>query len=126
MDSIVSLFRWLVTVLLALIFVVLFIPVLVVLRVNSTVLEPSFYIDQLRTANAYNFVYDEVIPFMLDEVSEDRGKLSIGDIPLDIDLYEDEIVQAVREILPPKWLQKQAEQVIICLLYTSPSPRDRG
>ena len=113
MGAIVRLFRWLVTVLLALIFVGLFIPVLVVLRVNSTVLEPAFYIDQLRTADAYNFVYDEVIPSTLDGVIQDTGKLSIGDIPLDIELYKDEILQAVRDILPPEWLRKQTEQVII-------------
>ncbi len=97
---------------LAIFLIVLFFPVflvtLTVLGVNDTFLSADFYIDQLRKADIFNFMYDEVVPAALDEVSQDSSQ----DIPVDLEVVQDELVTSVREVLPPEWLQGQVEMVI--------------
>ena len=107
MAFLISLFRWLLTLVLAVVFVALFIPTLVVSRVNATVLEPDFYIDQLREADFYNFLHDEVLPFALDEATENTGELAI-----DVSLVKEEALPLVREVFPPEWLQVQVERSV--------------
>lgn len=98
-------FRRILTIPLIIIFVVLLIAALLVTQVNGTVGNPEFYNDQLRRADIYNFVYDEVLPAALDEIETDAS----SDIPIDLSAIEDEVISAAREILPPEWLQAQVE-----------------
>ncbi len=87
------------------IFIVLLPVVLLVMRVNSTLLEPGFYVEQLRKSDIFNFAYDQVIPVAIDDNIKDQ------DIPLDVTIKGNDIAQAMRKALPPEWLQSQAEQV---------------
>ena len=87
------------------IFVILFIIVLVVTQVNSTVGSPGFYNDQMRQADIYNFIYDELLPTALDEIETDDS----SDMPIDISDIKDDLISAARKILPPEWLQDQVE-----------------
>ena len=98
-------FRRILTIPLIIILVVLLIAVLLVTQVNGTVGNPEFYNDQLRRADIYNFVYDEVLLAALDEL--EAGDSS--DMPIDLTVIEDEVISAAREILPPEWLQAQVE-----------------
>ena len=81
---------------------------LISLRVNDTVLSSGFYVSQLRDADAFNFFYDDLLPLLIDEASEEET------LDRDIDLREvkPQIIQALRETLPPDWLQEQAEAAI--------------
>jgi len=90
---------------LIIIFVILFISVLVVTQVNGTVGSPGFYNDQMRQADIYNFIYDDLLPTALDEIETDYSP----DMPIDISDIEDELISAARKILPPEWLQDQVE-----------------
>jgi hypothetical protein len=98
-------FRRTLTIPLIVVFVILFIAVLLITQVNSTVGNPKFYNDQLRRVDIYNFVYDEVLPAALDDIETDDS----SDIPIGLAAIDDEIIAAVREILPPEWLQAQVE-----------------
>ncbi len=101
--------RRIVAVLLAVVFVALFIPILVVFRVNDTIGNPDFYNDQLRRADIYNFVYTDVAPAALDRTGR-GGALSAGGI--DLSWARPHILSIVKSTLPPEWLQTQTEQGI--------------
>ncbi len=63
--------------------------------------------DILRGADAYDLLYDEVIePTLLSQIG---GGV---DLPAGFAVREDEIVAALREVAPPRWVRAQAEQVI--------------
>jgi len=98
-------FRRILTIPLIVIFVILFIAVLLITQVNGTVGNPKFYNYQMRRADIYNFAYDEVLPAALYDVETDDS----SDIPIGLAAIDDEIIAAVREILPPEWLQAQVE-----------------
>ena len=69
-----------------------------------------------RTIGALEEIDDEII---LSELNDDELVLQMHD-----DLYDglnDEIVEGVNILLERKW---QPYDVLTCLLYTSPSPRD--
>ncbi|MBI2853908.1 MAG: hypothetical protein HYX87_03180 [Chloroflexi bacterium] len=95
-------------VILALLFVVLFIPVLILSRVNGTVGNPEFYVNQLRQADIYAFTYDTALPAALDEVK--IGDKSDG--ALDVGKYKSNILAVVQQAVPQDFLQAQVEQVI--------------
>ena len=78
-----------------------------VFRVNATLLEPQFYIDQLRKGDVYNYLYDEVLPASLEEVDQEAT-----DLPVELAPLEDEIMRVARESFPPEWIQQQVEQSI--------------
>ena len=101
--------RRIVAVFLAVVFVILFIPVLVVYRVNSTVGNPGFYIDQLRRADIYNFLYSDVLPGALQNV-ELGGPTSGGG--MNLSWLKPQLVAIAQQTVPPQWLQTQTEQVI--------------
>ena len=88
-------------------FLALFLSTLVVLRVNETALAADFYIDQLRKADIFNFLYDDVVPAALDQTSQESQ-----DLPIELEVIEDELVSSLKEVLPPEWLQEQTELVI--------------
>ncbi|MBI4235806.1 MAG: hypothetical protein HY688_00420 [Chloroflexi bacterium] len=94
-------------VLLAVLFLPLFLVVLVLLRVNATALNPDFYVAQLRQADVYNFIHDRLLPAALDEVAKDPSQL-----PVDIAPLRDELLAGAREIAPPEWLQDHTEEAI--------------
>ena len=100
-------FRRFIAVFLAVIFLPVFLATLVVLRVNDTALEADFYVEHLRKADVFNFLYDEVIPAAIDEVREGDG-----DPPPGLDLARDVLVESMEETFPPEWLQEQSEEVI--------------
>lgn len=93
-------------VLLAVLFVPVFISVLLLLRVNSTVRNPEFYVSELRKADVYSFAHDSVLPAAFDEAA--KG----DDLPVDIKPLREEVLSGAREILPPDWLQEQTENAI--------------
>lgn len=104
-------FRRVLTIPLIFIFVLLFVVTLLVTHVNGTLGSPEYYTDQLRQADVYNFLYDEVVPAALDEVEMDEQ-----DFEIDIPAIKDKAASTVREILPPEWLQAQVESAINTML----------
>ncbi len=96
---------------LTLIFIILTIPLLVIFRVNDTIGNPKFYISELRQADIYNFIYDEILPAALKEMKTDGDAL--GGF---VSQLKPHIAPMVKEAIPPKWVQIQVEQVISQLL----------
>ncbi|MBI2829877.1 MAG: hypothetical protein HYX81_01815 [Chloroflexi bacterium] len=91
-------------ILLALLLVILFVPLMLVYRVNSTVGNPDFYIGQLRKADVYNFLYDSVLPSALKEI----GDGETGKEPW----FAPYAVTFARQAVPPEWLETQTETII--------------
>ena len=89
-------------------FLLLFVVTLVAFRVNSTLLEASFYTDTLRKLDAYNCTYDAALPAAL----EDQEKVDTEDLGLGISLTHVGIVGYVKRVLSPEWLQENVEQVV--------------
>jgi hypothetical protein len=90
---------------LILIFFVLLVAAVTVTAVNNTAANPEFYNDQMVKADMYNYVYDSVLPAVLEEIDTGEG----SDAPIDIAKFEDEILAAAEQVLPPWWLQEQFE-----------------
>ena len=88
-------------------FLVLFLASLVLLRVNNTVLSADFYVEQLQRADIFSFLYNDVAPVALREASNEPGNLSIN-----VEKVGSKAIALVKEVLPPKWLEEQAEQEI--------------
>lgn len=105
-------FRRIVAVLLAFVFFALYIPILVVFRVNDTVGNPNYYVDQLRKDDIYNFAYHEVLPAVLDEAAPSAGSKDA----VDISKYKANIISVVEKALPPEYLQSQVENAIKTVL----------
>ena len=61
----------------------------------------------LRDADAYNLIFDQVIATM---VGENIGELA--ELPFGVTIAADEIVPALREVLPPEFIQEQAENML--------------
>lgn len=95
--------RWLLTIPLILFFVIVFIVVLLITQINSTLANPGFYNAQLQKADIYNFVYDEAVPAALDEIETSEES------DVDIQAIKNDVVSVARKILPPEWLQAQVE-----------------
>lgn len=97
-------FRRVVAVFLALIFIIVFVTLLAVFRVDSTLGNPRFYVQQLRQADVYDFAYDDVMPAVVNEI--DVGK------DIDISALKPHIPGMIEATVPRDWLQMQVEQVI--------------
>jgi len=98
---------------LILVFIIVFVPLLVVFRVNDTAGNPRFYIDQLRQANIYNFIVNEALPSAINEMNMD------GDNPGNkayISQLKPHLASIAKETVPPEWLQAEAEQGISAVL----------
>jgi hypothetical protein len=102
-------FRRIVAIPLALVFIILFISLLFVQRVNSTAGNPDFYVDRLRQADIYNFMYHDILPAALDEMEIDEDS---SGAPVDIEQLKSKLPDTLEQALPPEWLQAQVEQVI--------------
>ena len=94
---------------LALTFIILFILMLVFFRVNDTMGNPDFYNDQLRQADVYNFLYDNVLPAALEEAELSMDTPEAG---INITQIKPYIISMTKQTLPPEWFQTQVEQVI--------------
>jgi len=90
-------------------FILLLIMLLLFTQVYDTALSAGSYNHQMRKADIYNFVYDELLPLALDEAEEEMEKDDSSDFTVDISAIKDDIVSAAREILPPEWLQEKVE-----------------
>jgi hypothetical protein len=90
-------------------FILLLIMLLLFTQVYDTALSAGFYNHQMRKADIYNFVYDELLPVALDEAEEEMEKDDSSDFTVDISAIKDDIVSAAREMLPPEWLQEKVE-----------------
>jgi len=86
-------------------FVVWLVAALLVTQVNDMFASPGFYNDQMKQADVYNFIYDELLPAALEEIDADESM----DVPVEMAPIEDEIISAARRILPPEWLEDQFE-----------------
>lgn len=107
-------------ILLALFFVILFLPVMVVYRVNSTVANPGFYTDQLRKADIYNFLYDDVLPAATSQI-----RLGDGSQPgSDFSWVAPYLTTMLKDTLPPEWLQAQTEKTINAMVPYFTGSRD--
>ena len=100
---------------LAVILGIVFIPVAIVallfLRLNDTFLEDDFYVSQLRQADIFNFLYDDIAPLAIEEV-----RAETTDLVIDIGEVSPELVAAVREAFPPEWLDEQVEGAVRAFL----------
>ena len=81
--------------LLGVLFVPLLLVTLLVLRVNDTFLSADFYVAQLRKADLFNFLYDDMLPASVEEIEPvdvsdvsldprrlaDQGVVSLGHVP---------------------------------------------
>lgn len=107
-------------VLLAILVVITFIPVLVAYRVNSTVANPNFYVNQLRKADIYNFLYDDVLPAAASELH-----LAGNQTTTDFSWTAPYLTTALKETVPPEWLQSQTESAIFAVVPYMNGSRDR-
>ncbi len=97
-------------VLLAIVFVPLFLVAIVVAQVNSTVLSSKFYVSQLREADLFAWAYDDLAPVAFDQAIADQT----DDAALQKSLtkVKPKAIAAAKEALPPEWLEEQAESVV--------------
>jgi len=95
-------------IILGLVVFLLFLVFIVLGRVNSTLGNPDFYIDRLREADVYNFVYDEAMPLALDEMDD---TFTAGDTSIDMTHLKAKLVPAAKQVLPPEWIQARVEDV---------------
>ena len=101
-------------ILLALLFIITFIPLLVFFRINNTAGSPRFYAAQLEQSGAYTVVYDEILPSAVAQVYDNMGETAI-----DISVLEPHTVSMVAGAFPPDWLQAQVELAVNSVLpYT--------
>ena len=91
--------RRLFAVLLLPVFLVLFVATLTVFRVNATLLEADFYTDTFERLSVYEFLYDDALPFAIEESGVDLATL-----PLGLDLTPDGVAGYAARVLPPDWL----------------------
>lgn len=73
----------------------------------GTLLSPDFYKEQLREADAYTFLYDELLTTAIDDALD-----ADEDLPPGVDLQADDVVASLREAVPADWLQEQVEGAI--------------
>jgi hypothetical protein len=105
-------FRRIVAVILALVFVLLFIPIMLIFRVNDTAGNPQFYVDLLRQNDVYNFAYQQVLPVALDQAGGSAGSNS----SFNISKYKSNITALAQQALPPGYVQTQVENAITTVL----------
>ncbi|MFH1639574.1 MAG: hypothetical protein ABIB93_04600 [Chloroflexota bacterium] len=99
--------RRMLAIVLAFVFLILTIPMLFVSRINSTVGNPEFLISELRRADVYNYIYDEVLPLAIEEIQTEGDESTVHFSQL-----KPYLLPMVKEIVPPAWIQEQVEQGI--------------
>jgi len=98
-----------IAVFLAVVFIILSVLVMVAFRVNGTVGNPDFYAEQLRQADVYHFIYDDVLPAALEESGVGEDAEGAGAI---ISPFKPHLVDVVRQTVPPEWFQSQVEHAV--------------
>ena len=102
-------FRRIIALPLALIFIILSIPILLFLRVNGTLGNSDFYNEQLRQADIYNFIYDDLLPAALAEANFAGDSSQAG---IDISQLKPYVIDMVEQTVPRDWLESQVEQAV--------------
>lgn len=97
--------RWILAFPLIIILIFLLVGLVLVTQVNVTLGDPGFYNRQMEQADVYNFVYDELLPAVIDEVQAEESY----DIPFDIGSIEDDLIALARKVATPSWLQGRFE-----------------
>ena len=82
-----------------------------VLRVNETLLEPQFWIDQLEEADVYEKAYSELLPAVVAVASEDQT----NGAEFDFTRFNSDIVRVAREVVPPEWVQARVEDALLSI-----------
>lgn len=103
---------------------ILLIPLLVVAvfgallvdRLNATIFQSDFYIEQLRDADAYNAFHDDVLPAALNELLQRQDEdfpENLRDLNLPTDPVSQRVMlDVIREAIPPEYLQELTEHVL--------------
>jgi hypothetical protein len=104
-------FRRVIAIMLAFIFILVFIPTLVIFRINDTVGNSAFYTAQLRKADIYNFVYDSVLPSAIEDAYS-----HLDNPEFNISVLKPYMAPLVEDTVPRAWLQIQVEESINVLL----------
>jgi len=117
---------------LSLLLCTLLVLALVLLQIGDTFLKPSYYLEQLRKANIYDFVLLDVTTSVLDEAREveldgfPEGLNSFEENPLLASgLTTEDIVTSLNVAFPPKWIEDLAEQVFFEVVPYMTSDRDQ-
>lgn len=105
--------RRVLAVVLGLVVILLFVVFVVLGRVNSTAGNPQFYVDRLREADIYNFMYNEALPYALNEVDD---SVWLGDTRMNMANLKAQIVPAAKTILPPEWVQARVEDMLLTVM----------
>lgn len=102
MRMVFSVLKVMLLVLLSVSFLFVLIGTLSIGVFDRKVLKADFYKDQLREANFYERVYDDVMP-EIKGLPNYYGGISIT---------QQEANQLIRQIIPPQWLQEQVEPTL--------------
>lgn len=104
--------RWALASVLGLVFLVVATAVVFAGRVNQTLRNSDFYVQELRQADAFNFFYDKVLPPMLDDFEQRSNAAGRGNLaPAKL-----EAAISLRQIFPPAWLQTHSEAGIVAIV----------
>ena len=87
---------------------------LVVLEVQDTFLDPGFYPEELRKADIYEFVLNDLLTSALDEAREKEPEYFADELSenpiVTTGLATEDIVASVNRAVPPEWVQGLVEQ----------------
>ena len=101
--------RRIVAVLLAIVFLVVLGATLLAMALNATLARPGFVSDQLEEAGAYQFVLDDLVPALLEDIWQldaDEFGLEFEENPLAASgLTPQELAAAIRRAVPPEDLE---------------------
>ena len=91
--------------------IVSILAVSLVLRVNETLLEPQFWVDQLEEADVYEKAYSELLPAVVAVASDDQT----NGAEFDLTRFNSDIVRIAREVIPPEWVQDRVEDALLSI-----------
>ena len=77
-------------------------------QVNGTAFNTRFYKDRIEEVHPYQFVYDTLLPTLLEE----KASGYLLDTPINVESIQGDIVSVTKTILTLKWLQQQTESGI--------------
>ena len=83
-----------------------FLSFLVLNNISDKLLSADFYKNTIAAEDTYNRIYDQVL---VDDQLKDKTAEILGDIQ---DVSHQEIVDLLRQILPPAYIQEQVEESI--------------
>jgi len=84
---------------------------LVWMQVNRTFLNPAYYKEELRKADIYNFVTNDLLTSALDEARELPPSEGMDEnLLVTTGLETAQILDSVNDAIPPEWVQAQVEE----------------